>query len=154
MDKNSIWGLVIIGAILIGYTYLTKPSAEEIKAIQTRDSIARVEQARDQQLETENLTVKKAIEAERQKDPIHLQKTFGVFSSAATATEEFITLENKLVKIKVSNKGGRIYSVQLKDYQTHDSLPLILWEGDNNRFGIKFYTDNKPIGHARFILHF
>ncbi|MGZ2368595.1 membrane protein insertase YidC [Ancylomarina sp. YFZ004] len=145
MDKNSIWGLVIIGAILIGYTYLTKPSAEELKTIQTRDSIARVEKARDLELETEQLTAMKAIEAEKQKDPVHLQETFGVFSSAAAQKEEFITLENKLVKIKVSNKGGRIYSVQLKDYQTHDSLPLILWEGDKNRFGMNFYADNKSI---------
>ena len=145
MDKNSIWGLVIIGAILIGYTYLTKPSAEEIKAIQTRDSIARVEEASDQQFETEKLTAMKAIEAEKQKDPAHLQETFGVFSSAAAQKEEFITIENKLVKIKISNKGGRIYSVELKDYQTHDSLPLILWEGDKNRFGMSFYADNKSI---------
>jgi len=145
MDKNSIWGLVIIGAILIGYTYLTKPSAEELKAIKTRDSIARVEEARDLQLENERLTAQKAIEVEKQKDPVHLQETFGVFSSAAAQKEEFITLENKLVKIKVSNKGGRIYSVQLKDYQTHDSLPLILWEGDKTRFGMSFYAQNKPI---------
>lgn len=145
MDKNSIWGLVIIGAILIGYTYLTKPSAEEIKAIQTRDSIARVEKARDLELETEKLTAMKAIEAEKQKDPTHLQETFGVFSSAAAQKEEFITLENKLVKIKISNKGGRIYSVELKDYQTYDSLPLILWDGEKTRFGMNFYADNKAI---------
>ncbi len=145
MDKNSIWGLVIIGAILIGYTYLTKPSAEELKAIKTRDSIARVEEARNLKLENERLTAQKAIEVEKQKDPVHLQETFGVFSSAAAQKEEFITLENKLVKIKVSNKGGRIYSVQLKDYQTHDSLPLILWEGDKTRFGMSFYADNKAI---------
>jgi len=145
MDKNSIWGLVIIGAILIGYTYLTKPSDEEIKAMKTRDSIARVEDQRDQQLETERLVALKAIEAEKQKDPTHLQETFGVFSSAAAQKEEFITLENKLVKIKISNKGGRIYSVELKDYQTHDSLPLILWEGEKTRFGMSFYAQNKPI---------
>tara|TARA_R110001583_G_scaffold24456_3_gene89163 strand:- start:9210 stop:11063 length:1854 start_codon:yes stop_codon:yes gene_type:complete len=145
MDKNSIWGLVIIGAILIGYTYLTKPSAEEVKTMQTRDSIARVEKVHDQQLEAEQLTAQKAIEAEKQKDPAHLQETFGVFSSAAAQKEEFITIENKLVKIKVSNKGGRIYSVELKDYQTHDSLPLILWEGEKNRFGMSFYADNKAI---------
>lgn len=145
MDKNSIWGLVIIGAILIGYTYLTKPSSEEIKAMQTRDSIARVEQQRDQQLESDRLIALKTIQEEKLKDPTHLQETFGVFSSSAAQKEEFITLENKLIKIKVSNKGGRIYSVQLKDYQTHDSLPLILWEGDKNRFGMSFYADNKPI---------
>ena len=90
MDKNSIWGLVIIGAILIGYTYLTKPSAEEIQALKTRDSIARVEEAHDLELETEKLATQKTIEVERQKDPASLQEAFGVFSSSAAQKEEFI----------------------------------------------------------------
>ncbi len=145
MDKNSIWGLVIIGVILIGYAYLTSPSAEEIRAIQTRDSIARVEQARNQQLEAEEMAVMQVNQAERKNDSVYLKETFGVFASAAAQEEAFITVENKLVKIKLSNKGGRIYSVELKNYITHDSLPLILWDGDANRFGMNFYADNKFI---------
>jgi YidC/Oxa1 family membrane protein insertase len=30
MDRNSIIGIIIIAGILIGYTFLTKPSREEI----------------------------------------------------------------------------------------------------------------------------
>ena len=34
------------------------------------------------------------------------------------------------MEIRFTNKGGRVYSARLKDYKTHDSLPLILFEGD------------------------
>ena len=43
MDKNTIIGLVIIALILVGYSYFMQPSKEEIRAMEIRDSIARVE---------------------------------------------------------------------------------------------------------------
>ena len=48
MDKNTIIGLVIIALILVGYSYFMQPSKEELRAMQVRDSIARVERARQE----------------------------------------------------------------------------------------------------------
>jgi len=71
---------------------------------------------------------------------------YGVFSSSATGENEFITLENSKVELKISLKGGRVYSARLKDYRTHDSLPLILFDGDSTIFGFNFFTtDNKAV---------
>ena len=59
---------------------------------------------------------------------------------------EFITLENNKVELKISLKGGRVYSARLKDYRTYDSLPLILFSGDSTVFGFNFFTaDNKAV---------
>ena len=65
---------------------------------------------------------------------------YGVFASSATGENEFITLENNKVELKISSKGGRVYSARLKDYRTHDSLPLILFSGDSTVFGFNFFT--------------
>jgi YidC/Oxa1 family membrane protein insertase len=71
---------------------------------------------------------------------------FGVFAGAAKGEDEFITLENDKVELKISLKGGRVYSARLKDYITHDSLPLILFSGDSTIFGFNFFTsDNKVV---------
>ena len=71
---------------------------------------------------------------------------FGVFSKAATGTNDFIILENNLLELKIALKGGRIYSARLKEYVTYDSLPLILFDGDSTIFGFNFFTaDNKPV---------
>ena len=49
MDKNTIAGLVIIFLILIGFSYLTRPSKEQVAEMQRKqDSIARVDRLRAQ----------------------------------------------------------------------------------------------------------
>jgi len=71
---------------------------------------------------------------------------YGVFAGAASGKDEFITLENNKVELKISLKGGRVYSARLKEYRTYDSLPLILFSGDSTVFGFNFFTaDNKAI---------
>jgi len=70
----------------------------------------------------------------------------GVFSTSAKGDNEFYTIENDLIILTVSSKGGRAWSALLKDYRTHDSLPVILFKGDSTVFGYKFFTvDNKLI---------
>ncbi|HUX95533.1 MAG TPA: membrane protein insertase YidC [Bacteroidales bacterium] len=71
---------------------------------------------------------------------------YGVFASAATGENGFITLENNKIELKISLKGGRVYSARLKDYKTHDSKPLILFSGDSTVFGFNFFTtDNRAV---------
>jgi len=71
---------------------------------------------------------------------------YGIFSPSATGENEFFIVENDLLVMTISARGGKPYSVLLKDYQTHDSLPIVLFNGDSTVFGYKFFTaDNKPI---------
>jgi YidC/Oxa1 family membrane protein insertase len=71
---------------------------------------------------------------------------FGAFGGATTGDTSFITLENNKIRLQISPKGGRVYSVRLKEYRTYDSLPLILFSGDSTVFGFNFYTtDNKAV---------
>ena len=74
------------------------------------------------------------------------KKQFGAFSGAVTGENDFITLENNKLELKIALKGGRVYSARLKDYRTYDSLPLILFNGDSTVFGFNFFTiDNKAV---------
>jgi YidC/Oxa1 family membrane protein insertase len=71
---------------------------------------------------------------------------FGAFSGSASGENDFITLENNKLELKIALKGGRVYSARLKDYRTYDSLPLILFNGDSTVFGFNFFTvDNKAV---------
>ncbi|HUS86839.1 MAG TPA: membrane protein insertase YidC [Bacteroidales bacterium] len=86
---------------------------------------------------------KTVITAEPQTDPLMLT---GDFASAYTGTQDFITLSNSKLELKVSTKGGRIYSARLKEYFTFDSRPVILFDGDSTVFGFNFFTnDNRGI---------
>jgi YidC/Oxa1 family membrane protein insertase len=71
---------------------------------------------------------------------------YGVFAQTAIGENDFITLENNKIELKISLKGGRVYSVRLKDYKTFDARPLILFSGDSTVFGFNFFTnDNKAV---------
>ncbi|MBE0674109.1 MAG: membrane protein insertase YidC, partial [Bacteroidales bacterium] len=72
--------------------------------------------------------------------------SFGAFAQSATGEQGFITVSNKVFVLKIAKQGGRIYSVILKDFKTHDGKPLILFDGDSTVFGLKFFTvDNKAV---------
>ena len=161
MDKKSIIGIVLIFLILVVFSIVNQPSKEEIEAAKIkRDSIAQVEaekaalllQQEKQQAEQLNQEAISAVPDSVNADIQLKEKTeqFGAFGIAAIGTEEFYTIENNLMKITFSNKGGRVYSVQLKNYQTHDSLPLILFDGPDTRFGLNFFAQNRTIQTDQF----
>lgn len=69
----------------------------------------------------------------------------GPFSANIAGKEEFITLENDVMKITLSTRGGRIYSSQLKKYKTYFGQPLVLLNGPQNIFGLNFTAEGKSI---------
>jgi YidC/Oxa1 family membrane protein insertase len=146
MDKNSIIGISIIVAIFIGWGALNKPSEEEQERIKRRnDSIALVKDQNaleQQQVDFERQTIQKELDSLKL---VAKSAKLGDFGDAAYGENEYYTIENELIKLIVSTKGGRPYSVQLKEYQTYDSLPLLLFNGDSTVFGLKYYYDAKPI---------
>ena len=154
MDKKSIIGIVLIFAILVVFSLINQPSEEEIDAARIkRDSIAKVEaenalelQQRQAEQAVENKEVVATSDVLTQENEIQEKvDQFGVFGTAAVGEEKFSTLENNLMKITFSNKGGRIYSVELKNYQTHDTLPLMLFDGPETLFGLNFFAQNRSI---------
>ncbi len=155
MNKNSIIGFILIGAIMIGYTYWFTPSSAELeKSRQKADSIAQVEQMRisaenarltQLQEEANNQAATQQLPAEQGTDINTLRDKYAEFAGAAEGAEKFTVLENDLIKVELSNKGGQIKTVELKDYQTYDSLPLILLDPETSRFALTFFAGNRLI---------
>ncbi len=153
MDRNSLLGLVLIGAILIGYSYLTTPTAEQFAAQQkTQDSIALVEKNKKTIVDTKRAEIKVAdtnlVVADTLIDSLvtqELSNKYGVFASAATADTSVYTLENKLIKVNISSKGGKVKSVQLKNYKNWEGKPVTLFEGDSSEMALNFFANNRSI---------
>lgn len=151
MDRNTIIGLGIIGLLLVGYSIFTKPQREAQMAERIRlDSIARVEQVRAMEAAQQVKDQLPANESETgaTTDSVSMERLsgeLGDFANAATGTSESVVLENENVKLTFSTLGGRPYTVQLKKYQTHDSLPLYLFDGDSTIFALQFFADNRGI---------
>lgn len=158
MDRNTIIGVVLIFAILIGFSYFNKPTEQQIEAAKQKgDSIELVRQAKI--IEEEALKKAEELKAETfiadstdstSSTNEELKNKFGVFASASVGKETFYTIENNLMKVVLSNRGGRIYSVELKNYKKYNGEPLVLIEGNTSKFGINFFAQNRSIETESF----
>ncbi|MDR1557698.1 MAG: membrane protein insertase YidC [Tannerellaceae bacterium] len=154
MDKNTVIGFVLIGLVLFLFTWLNRPTPEQIEARRMQDSIARVEQVKQLEEQLQAQKRENVSDEETQAVPDSLkaaqrESLFGVFASSVEGTEETTSLENEHLEIRISNKGGRVSYVRLKDYTTHDSLPLILFEGDESKLNFTLITaTNRVINTA------
>lgn len=148
MDRNTVIGLALIGLILVGYSIFTKPAREaQMAERKRRDSIARVEQlksmesARQQEIREEAQTSGESDSLVQ----VNKENELGDFASVSKGMNEEVVLENELLKITFSTLGGRPYTVQLKKYQTFDSLPVYLFNGDSTLFALQFFANNRAI---------
>ncbi|MCC8145471.1 MAG: membrane protein insertase YidC [Bacteroidales bacterium] len=152
MDKNTIIGFILIFAVLMGFSYLSRPTPEQLKEQQKyQDSLAWV-----QQQELEKVTA--ALAAEREEIDVleneqvtdsakqaRLFDIYGSFGAAAEGEEKLVTLENNLMEIKLSTKGGYIHSVHLKEFTNYREEPLYLFEGEETDFNMTFITANNRV---------
>ena len=142
MDRNTFTGLFLILIILVGSTFLMQPSDEDIKrekAKQSQDSIARVKKLESPKIVQDST---KTVVVPTIDSTLIKSRPFG---SAQSGSNEPIVLENELIKVKISPQGGRIASVELKKFKTYKKLPLIMFEGQGNRFGLIFGATGKNI---------
>lgn len=126
MDKNTITGFVLIALVFVGYFYINKPDQQQIEAQQRmRDSIAAV------QMEQEK-AVMEAIE-QREKEIAELSMDSNtLFFDALRGTEEFVTIKNNNVSVRISNLGARICSATLADYNDQQGNPITLFNEKDN----------------------
>ena len=154
MDKNTTIGFLLIALIIIGFALINKPSEEEIaRQRHYNDSIALVQQQR-MAAEAARQEANAALQAPAQGlDSASLQAkladAFGAFSPAATGTDTCYVLENEVLRVALSAQGGRIYSAELKNFRTHDSLPLFLFEGKESMMNFTLITSNNRIVNTK-----
>jgi len=150
MDRNTIIGFVLIFLVLFGWSYLSQPSAEQIAAKKEQqryiDSLNRVKAQEDAEFQAQNAVITSSTD--NQPDSLRdnrLRETFGEFAPAAQGEENFVTIENDLLALQLSSKGGRIVSAQLKNFTNYREQPLILFDEQDSQFSATLVTRNNRI---------
>ncbi|MEY8019917.1 membrane protein insertase YidC [Muriicola sp. SD30] len=144
LDLNSIIGFVLIFGILLFWFYQNQPTPEEIEAQK-----AQIEQQQE---------AEKAVEAEEETPVLETQSVNLQDSTALAnyrnaigefgftpATEGTTTLENDVLNLQISNKGGQITEALLKNFVTYDSVPVYLIKDGNAVFDLSFTTRNNRV---------
>ena len=130
MEKNTLIGFVLIGAVLIGFSVFNRPSAEEQAQMKHfQDSIqALVDEQEAKQLEQQKLAQQQAA----------AQDSTSLLFYAHQGQESVVTLQNELVELKLTTKGGRVKSAKLKEYNGKDHQPLVLFDGEDAALSFAF----------------
>ncbi|HVU54662.1 MAG TPA: membrane protein insertase YidC [Puia sp.] len=147
-DRNTVIGFVLLGVLLITYIFISTKNSHELEAqrMHYEDSVNRVRarqaaeaRAKDSIAQAQNPTtaVKKAVD------------TVG-FNAAVNGVEQKLTVENELLKIVFSNKGGQPVLVELKKFKAYDSTPVKLVDvATGNGFSYAINTGNNQSAHIR-----
>lgn len=151
MDKNTILGFVLIAAILIGFSVLNRPSEEDIARQKAyNDSITQVQLAAQQEANKQaqlqqNITAENTAVANDSASMEKFLNAHGDFKSSVYGDEQLFVLENELVKITLSNKGGKVIAAELKNYLSQDSLPVKLFNQEEADFSFTMALRNNHI---------
>lgn len=112
MDKNTIIGFVLIAAVLIGFSWYTKPSEEELAQQRIQDSITAVaKQKAEQQLKAEQ----QKVQANATNQAV--QDTTVAFYKALSGKAQNIVLKNSNVELTLNTKGGTVEKAVIKGFK-------------------------------------
>ncbi|SMC84573.1 membrane protein insertase YidC [Pedobacter africanus] len=138
MDKNTFTGLFLIMIVLAGSFYFFKPSDAEIKKERERIAADSAKKA--------GVNPASAPAATAAVTPlVDSAALAGPFGTNITGTAKTNTLENDKLKITLTNKGGRIQSVTVKGQKTYTGKPVVLFDGDQNKFGLNLNIGGKMV---------
>ena len=147
-DLNTLLGFLLIGGILLWMLYQNQPTPEEVEA----------EKAKTEQVveETPSLQDKPLVENSSEEaftaapqDTLAMEGlknrlgSFAYSGSLASAKEGTTTLENDVLQLQISNKGGYIVEAKLKEQTQYEGKPIYLIKDGNNDFNLQFSAENR-----------
>jgi YidC/Oxa1 family membrane protein insertase len=158
MDRNTIIGLLLIFALIGGYSWWASPSAEEreqmqreqqeqqIAAALRQDSLARLA-AENSDVKTDNAETRHTASPQQTGEkPAISRDENNIFSNSQIGEKQTVTLETDVFVVEFSNLGGAIERITLKDYLvwTKDAN-ITLFNQDWHNFYISFFVNNRLI---------
>ncbi|ATA90785.1 membrane protein insertase YidC [Capnocytophaga canimorsus] len=141
LDFKTILGFGLIFVLLIWVMYNNRPTEEELaKQKAEKEQIASEKQQATSALQNERNTLTLPTDSLSRANYASSLGAFAYSATLPTAEQGQTILENEDVKILVSNKGGQITEVLLKNYKTYDNQPVYLVKEDNALFSLQFTT--------------
>lgn len=156
MDKKSIIGIAVVAVLFLGFAYINSKQQKEYLEKKEAydaymDSVARATRpavsAADSTATGEvqpGMTAEEAAAAARERQVETLGESL---ANAREAEPEEFTVENDVIAVRFSTRGGQITGVTLKDYTKYAprgerNQQIELMDPATARFGLSFYVKN------------
>jgi YidC/Oxa1 family membrane protein insertase len=140
MDRNTIIGFVLLGVLLFTYLFTATKNNQQLEKqrIYQADSLAAVKKLQEALHVTQDSVKIKVASGD----------SLTGFNKAIGGIEKLFTVENDLLKIVFSNKGGQPKEVVLKHFKLYDSsLVKLLDSGLANRLNYDINTGTGQVSH-------
>ena len=141
MDKRSIIGYILIGLVLVFYFYYNQPSEEQIQAQKEYAAAQKREALKKDSISMAEETMKMAMVNDRN----------NFFYNVLRGENRNIAIENGKIKAEISTYGGRVASVTIKDYNSQDGGPLVLFDSKDK---IKVTDSNRELNGSNTVNFF
>lgn len=154
-NKETLVGWILMIALMIGFVfYQNKKMIEEQKLKKEQQKTEQSKKATPPAPDKPTAGAANPVastdnSASTTKDSTAANSQYGAFAAAATGEEKLFVIENDVEKITLTNKGGQIKSVELKQYKTWDKKPLILFTDKTNSIGYQFPIENNQVVDTR-----
>lgn len=146
LDINSIIGFVIIFGLIMLMLYQNQPTAEELEADKAeQEQVDTQTKTEENKVQQNNTAAAPAINLQDSTAVANYKSNIGAFGFTSPS-DNTTKLENDLVYLEISNKGGQIIEARMKQFHTYDSIPIYLVKDGNALFGLNFSTaDNRVL---------
>ena len=140
MDRNTIIGFVLLGVLLFTYLFTATKNNQQLERQRLReaDSVAAIKKQQEALHVTQDSVKVKVASGD----------SLTGFNKAIGGSEKLLTVENNLLKIVFSNKGGQPREVVLKHFKLYDSsLVKIVDSNLANRLNYDINTGTGQVSH-------
>lgn len=148
MDKNTMTGLVLMGLLLIGFSWWSQPSAEEQAKKMQQDSIAAVTQHKAELAKQQAHAKEIAdLKAKQRAD------TTALFHAALEGQAQEVVLKNEHLELSVNTKGGTVSKAIIKNFKDREDNPDVVLFDDKVQ-KLNFIMSTKEANIATQDLYF
>ncbi|MGM9753796.1 MAG: membrane protein insertase YidC [Candidatus Cryptobacteroides sp.] len=143
MDKNSVIGFILMGLVLLGFSFYQ--SNQQKKQIEIQREQRAIAQARQDSLAALEAAVApleladKASSAAKDPVPERIYKDASLDAHSKLEGSVLI-LENDLIELQVNTKGAQLYSARLKDYTNYGGSDLYILKPGQNSYNVSVYV--------------
>ncbi len=137
MDRNTVIGFVLLAVLLFLYLFLSTKSSQELQRQRQNelDSIARI-RTRDSIAALKPLAPANPADTGSQAQPV-------------VQTEQPLVVENEVLRITFSNKGGQPKAVELKKYVSNNNgKPVVLNGTSFDKFSYALNTGPQQVSQV------
>ncbi len=141
LDINTIIGYVLIVGLTLWMVFnyqSNQPVEEEVQKASTEE-VQNNQDKFDNQVNENKSAPTAQVEENDSILQARSQQLKGSFEFAnLNAKDDITTIENELIQLKISNKGGQVVEAKLKSHDTYKGDPIFLVKDDNQKFNIQF----------------